>query len=207
MGQSDDLRPLGFKRPTFYPDIEHTIGGDSTRTILILVDTHPDASGAPLEEWLNMFRRCRIFIACRGDGHDALSDNLPRRMNTDGFSTVNLQTWEGGQLPIPSVKALAALVPQPSIIVSCSPYDSFGVFVKKDLERSLLPLLRKWRALYFIHDPVYRTVRVVDSRLMKDRLVWRPIRLKIYEMIVRWIYRICRLCSNITTPVWRRVRL
>ena len=69
-------------------------------------------------------------------------------------------------------------------IISTSDYDAYGRAVKP-WEKELLPIIRKFKLRYFIHDQIYNIVRVAGYRGIVERVYIRPFRLKVYGAIVK----------------------
>jgi hypothetical protein len=66
---------------------------------------------------------------------------------------------------------------------TCAPYDSSGVYIKADIERALIAVLKRDGAVYLAHDPNYKIIRHFDSEGLRDRIVARAWRKHIYRRV------------------------
>jgi hypothetical protein len=69
-------------------------------------------------------------------------------------------------------------------IMSTTPYDSYGVYVKL-WEFKLVSLLKTTGATYCIHDQHYGLVRLADAQALHERCHTRKKRLYVYKTAVR----------------------
>lgn len=184
-------------RPAFFKDLERLLERRSGVSALIIVDGMSDSSLAMLERWVQVFRNGVITVAA---GKAALK--LPC---LSGVKVIELGDWSGGKLPARADAALRSISPVPEIFVTGEPYDPYGVMVKTDLEKSLLPHIRDSGAVFLVHDAVYGTLRAYDTWLLRDRLYFRGLRIVVYKAVVRLIYALVRLISFGNRPGWRRV--
>ncbi len=106
--------------------------------------------------------------------------------------------WEGALLILSLYKTFERLAISPNLFLSCVPYDSYGIMIKKDIESCVLSLVERYKALYIVHDSVYKILRVLDGLLLRDRLVNRPLRLKIYNSIVYLIFALAGIAARFT---------
>lgn len=195
-----------FPRPAFYRDIASVVRRTGDVTIVVLVDGEVNAISEFLLEWARLFSGVRLLIVCPEYALDKLSGLEP--MRSPCVTLVPVARWEAATLPSDLLEVLGKLAVNPDIFVSCLPYDSYGVVLKKNIEFCALRLVERWNAVYMVHDPVFKTVRVLDKILLRDRLLNRPRRLKIYFLTVRIMFVIAGVASRFSQQHhrgWRKV--
>ncbi|CAN5431806.1 hypothetical protein BH11PSE11_BH11PSE11_02560 [soil metagenome] len=198
------LRVTDFPRPAFYRDVPPLLAKAGNISAVILVDGEVDAVSAHLLEWANLLAGARVILICRQHALEKLTalDGL----QLPNVELIPLEQWEAASLASNLLKMLEARSDHPSIFLSCVPYDSYGVVVKQELESGLHPLVERWNAFYFVHDPAFKTIRVFDKSLLHDRLVNRPHRLRKYAAMVGAIFRFAGIAARLTAERkgWRR---
>ncbi len=53
---------------------------------------------------------------------------------------------------------------------TCAPYDSSGVYVKTDIEKSLVAVLHRTKGVFLVHDLAYNIIRQFDGDGLRDRV-------------------------------------
>ncbi|TAN55544.1 MAG: hypothetical protein EPN20_20130, partial [Magnetospirillum sp.] len=134
----------------------------------------PCGQAAPVvQKWLDLLPNGHIWCVAAPYNQDELVD-LAARNSSRLFVRV-LSRWVGHRLAPARVEALLQGV-TPDAIVSIIDYDPYGVYVKRKLESSMLPLVSRWRAVWLVHDPANEVLRPCDADILTDRLHYRPLR-------------------------------
>lgn len=80
------------------------------------------------------------------------------------------------------------------LLATRAPYDSSGVYVKTDIEKSLFTVLRRTKRGFLFHYPAYKIIRQFDSKGLHDRVANRVWRGHIYHglwqaaLFIKWVF-------------------
>ena len=183
-----------FPAPAFVRDLPAIVERTGPLAVLVLVDDESQAGEAAAARWIDQLPGCVVHLAAPEAAHEAV--RAWPVAGRPGVTPVTVPGWRTGDWAS-AAAGLAALDPQPQVIVSCAPYDAYGVLVKRPLETVVAELAARSRALYLVHDEVYGTLRVLDAHLVRDRLQARPWRLRAYRLIVRATFAVAGLLGRL----------
>ena len=71
----------------------------------------------------------------------------------------------------------------PKFMLTTSPYDSHGVWVK-DIEKELRYIQKSTGAAYLVHDKFHNLFKIADQNALFERLYTRRFRIALYKLIV-----------------------
>jgi hypothetical protein len=164
---------LNLPRPCRYENLTAAAFRGELPSISLVVDVPFEEAGDALRHWREVlpvtclkllafsFNQEQVETFIRADENATLitviADNF---VEADATKTSNSLVW-----------------------ATCAPYDSSGVYVKTDIERVLVAVLRKNRGIYLAHDPNYKIIRQFDSEGLRDRIVYRAWRKHIYRSV------------------------
>lgn len=181
---------LNLPRPCRYEDLTAAACRGEVPSISLVVDVSSDAVRDAIGHWREVLPETHLKLLA----YLFNQEQVESFVNTDGNATfvaviANNFFKEG------AAKASGSLV-----WATCAPYDSSGVYVKTDIERTLAAMLRRTGGKFLAHDPTYKIIRQFDGKGLRDRLVYRAWRKHIYRgvwhavLAVTWIA--ARLSSN-----------
>ncbi|MGH7240578.1 MAG: hypothetical protein ACREHG_11045, partial [Candidatus Saccharimonadales bacterium] len=177
------MKLTDFPKPAFFRDLEAVIERIGPITVLVLADGAFGALPEALAKWRLLFKGCQILIGCP----EAISIEFEKELASSGpnLLVLNMPTWQGTSWSEAALNMAKSIAPVPRCVVSCVSYDPYGTVVKHDLESGVLRLLEHYKALYLVHDTVFGTLRVLDAKLLRDRLYFRPKKIWMYHFVVR----------------------
>jgi len=199
-----EIGTADFPKPAFLRDLAATFARTGAGAALVLVDDETPAGAAAAARWVDYLPGCRVQLAVPETALPIVR-SWPAA-DRPGVKLIAIPGWRSGDWAS-AAPGLAALDPPPQIIVSCGPYDAYGVLVKRPLETVVAELAERSRALYLVHDETYGTLRVLDAHLLRDRLRARPWRLRAYRLVVRATFVVAGLLGRLPGqrgPGWRR---
>ncbi|MBL0141871.1 MAG: hypothetical protein IPP91_07310 [Betaproteobacteria bacterium] len=199
------MKRENFPTPAFLRDLAAVVTHSGPVAALVLIDDETAAGEAAAARWLDHLPGCVAHLAAPEAALPAVRAWAVAAR--PGVMPVTFPGWRMGDWA-GVVSRLAALDPPPRIIVSCAPYDAYGVLVKRPLETAVAELVGRIPALYLALDEAYGTMRVLDSRLLRDRLHARPRRLRAYRLVVRAVFTLASLLARLPgqrAAGWRRV--
>ncbi len=176
-----------FPFPCFFKDIKRIIQQGRVKTVLVILDSDETNWNEFWEVWEEILVGTQITIICSEDRKNVVGSGTSEAK--EGSVCIKVGTCEEGKPFADCVSALLNDVPSQDLILSSSPYDPYGEHVKTELEKALLAYLRKWEAVFLLHDPHFQVIRVADFKILRDRIFWRPWRIKIYTYLVLAFFR------------------
>ena len=181
-GTSFWLLPLGYgyqtdmlslPRPCRYEDLVAAANRGEISSISLVVDVPSDAVCDALSHWREvlpvtrfkllafLFNQGQVESFAKADGSATLVAVIAENFaEEDAVKTSGSFVW-----------------------ATCAPYDSSGVYVKTDIERTLVAVLRRTGGVYLVHDPTYKIIRQFDGGGLRDRIVYRAWRKHIYRNV------------------------
>lgn len=195
-----------FPRPCFYKDLTRLDASGRLQSALILGDVAPGDLCTLVAGWHRLLPRLRMLVVSPSPVPADVRETL---QVLPGVALLAEGTGDGVAAAI--VPLLTSELPRqglalPEIILTCSPYDSFGTVVKQLLETEVLKIMEATGAVFVVHDPVYGVARMYDRSLLANRLRARPRRLGLYRNGVRLLLWLTGWLSRLPAPGWRPVR-
>jgi hypothetical protein len=166
---------LGLPLPCRYDDLTLNACRGEIPSIALFVDVPSDAVPSTLAHWREVLPVTHLNLLAASFNRDQVGVFL----NSDGNATLAAVIAENF-VDEDAVKQIDSLV-----WASCAPYDASGVYVKTDIERSLVSALRSTKGVFLVHDPAYKIIRQFDGAGLQDRVVYRAWRKKIYRGILK----------------------
>ena len=204
MGSSVGLTRQEFPLPCSFSDIRETISRGRVRSVLIIIDSDAESWERFWRVWNEIIIGVQIFILCS----ENIKPSVESYIHKSKVELVCLEVGANQEERIFSNGVADALqgLPSQDLILSISPYDSYGEHIKTELEKALLPFLKKWDSLFLLHDPSYQVIRVADFQILKDRIYCRPWRINIYARLLRVFFWFCPLFFRNKQEDWIRVK-
>lgn len=181
-GTSFWLLPLGYgyqtdmlslPRPCRYEDLVAAACRGEISSISLVVDVPSDAVCDAVSHWREVLPVTRLELLAFLFNQEQVASFV----KTDGNATLVAVIAENF-VEEDTVKTSGSLV-----WATCAPYDSSGVYVKTDIERALVAVLRRTGGVYLVHDPAHKIIRQFDSEGLRDRVVHRTWRKHIYRSV------------------------
>jgi len=204
MGSSVGLTRQEFPLPCSFDDIRGVVIRGRIKSVLIVIDSDVADWERFWGLWNGIVFGTQITIICSENIKSSV-ENLINTSNGENISIMVGVNEEGRFLPNGVSVALQDL-PSQDLILSTSPYDSYGEHIKTELEKALLPFLKKWEAVFLLHDPSYRVIRVADFQILKDRIFCRPWRISIYARLLHAVFRFSPMFLRNIHEGWIRVK-
>lgn len=163
-------------RPCREADLLRLAADGGIRRAAIVVDVVNDDVDAALDRWLRMLPGVHLYLCAYSWNRARVTAFVENCHGRAGLSV------EAGDWPLDQ-SVMAAV--QANCWATCAAYDASGVFVKREIEAHLLPVVQRSGAVFMAHDPSYGIVRVLQARDLRRRLVGRRRRLLIYRAVCR----------------------
>jgi len=202
LDKSMEVNNQTLPRPAFVADLERLSVRQPELHTLVLADSLSDSAQEQLTIWLKALGHSRRTLVT-GRGITATLSELAQLH--DASKMIELPGWSGGKIPRSDLLQLASVDPPPHLVLTCEPYDSYGVHIKRELEECLLPLIKQWGAIFLAHDRVYGTLRGYDARQLADRLHGRTRRLRWYRRLLKSIFWFADRLATERVRGWRTV--
>ena len=164
---------LNLPRPCRYEDLTAAACRGEMPSISLVVDVSSDAVCDALSHWREVLPVTRLKLLAFLFNQEQVESFV----KTDENATL-VKVIADNFVEEDAVKASSSLV-----WASCIPYDSSGVYVKIDIERALVAVLRRTGGVYLVHDPSHKIIRQFESEGLRDRVVHRVWRKHIYRSV------------------------
>jgi len=180
-GTSFWLLPLGYgyqtdmlslPRPCHYEDLTAEACRGEMPSISLVVNVPSDAVCDALSHWREVLPVTRLELLAFLFNQEQVASFV----KTDGNATLVAVIAENF-VEEDAVKSSSF------VWATCAPYDSSGVYVKTDIERALVAVLRRTGGVYLVHDPTYKIIRQFDGGGLRDRIMHRVWRKHIYRSV------------------------
>ncbi|MBX9903487.1 MAG: hypothetical protein K2Y31_03955 [Burkholderiales bacterium] len=188
---------LELPRPCRYEDLTRASESGELLELALIADGEPAELAAAIRAWGSAMPATRMNVFHTPVFSEALSmataaDNTITAIEVRSYNMLN-QTPQATTCRVWS---------------TCSPYDAYGVLVKKDLESITYNIIRRNGGIYFAHDPAYGVVRWFSADGLLDRLRYRGIRLLIYRLICCTGLGLSWMASRFSAASlkWRKIR-
>lgn len=160
-------------RPCRYSDLTAAACRGEVPSVAIVVDVSFDAVQDALEHWREVLPTSPLKLLAYSFNKEQVESFTEVDKNSELVAVIIDKFFEET-----AANARGSLV-----WATCAAYDSSGVYIKTDIEKALIAVMRMDRAIYLAHDPNYRIIRHFDSRGLHDRVFNRPWRKKFYRRV------------------------
>ena len=180
---------LNLPIPCFYDSLTRLDSIEGLPPVSIFVDVSKIQVVESLTHWraLLPLASLRLYVAkynlveanifAREDGNTSIVAILPDNFAIGGLSLRHVDT----------------------VFASCAPYDASGVYVKRVIEGGLIPVIKKNRGVYLVHDPANKIIRQYDHGGLRDRVINRFGRKIVYVLILRTIFLFSWVLSRLNS--------
>lgn len=197
VGKGDETMTLELPRPCRYTDLTRTSQSSEIPELALIADGEPAELAGAIKAWRSAMPSTRLNV-----------------FHTPVFSeALSIVTASDNTITAIEVRSYNMLIRTPQATTcrvwsTCSPYDAYGVLIKKDLESITYNIVRRNGGIYFVHDPAYGVVRWFSADGLLDRLRYRGIRLLIYRLICCIGLGLAWMASHFSAVSfeWRKIR-
>lgn len=180
---------LNLPRPCRYADLTAAACRGGVPSISLIVDVSSDAVCDGLNHWREVLPITHLKLLA----YLFNQEQVDSFVKADGNATL-VAVIANSLVVEDAAKASDSL-----IWATCAPYDSSGVYVKTDIERVLVAVLRRTGGVYLVHDPAYKIIRQFDGEGLRDRVVFRAWRKYIYRSVWQAVLAVTWVAARLSS--------